>query len=110
MNFMRTILSYENDIRSRSAPMYDPAIWLAGVRLRGNSEEKIGMLLEAVHDDNDNNEDDMHTTTVCIRENAGNVFEVIATVFSALENDLEIRTRESDAIMRVSNFFLGFLS
>lgn len=52
----------------------------------------------------------MTSTTVCIRENAGNVFEVIAVVFSVLENDLEIRTRESDAIMRLSNFILGFLS
>lgn len=44
--------------------MYDPAIWLAGVRLRGNSEE-IGMLLEAAHNDDDDNDDDidndMHT-------------------------------------------------
>lgn len=64
MNFKRTISSRGNGIRSRSAPMYDPAIWLAGVRLRGNSEE-IGMLLEAAHNDDDDNDDDidddMHT-------------------------------------------------
>lgn len=55
MNFTRTMLSHGNGIRS--APMYDPAIWLTGVRLRGNSEE-IGMLFEAVHDDNDDDIDD----------------------------------------------------
>ena len=38
--------------------MYDPAIWLADVRLRGNSEE-IGMLLEVVHNDNDKDDDDI---------------------------------------------------
>ena len=62
MNFTQTILFDENGIRSCSAPMYDPAIWLADVRLRGNSEE-IGMLLEVVHNDDDKDDgidDDMH--------------------------------------------------
>lgn len=63
MNFTRVILSHGNGINSRSAPMYDPAIWLVGMRLRGNSEE-IRMLLRAVHDNDDNDDDiddDMHT-------------------------------------------------
>ncbi|KYM78512.1 hypothetical protein ALC53_11167 [Atta colombica] len=57
MNFTQTILFDKNGIRSCSTPMYDPAIWLADVRLRGNSEE-IGMLLEVMHNDNDNDKDD----------------------------------------------------
>jgi len=37
---------HPNGIRSCLAPMYDPAIWLAGMRLRGNSEQ-IEMVLVA---------------------------------------------------------------
>ena len=86
MNFTQTILFDENGIRSCSVPMYDPAIWLADVRLRGNSEE-IGMLLEVVH--NDATRTMMTSTTICIYEDAGNVSEVNADVFSTLENELE---------------------
>lgn len=96
MNFTRAMLSHGNGIRSRSAPMYDPAIWLAGVRLRGNSEE-IGMLFEACT--TTTTMTSTTSTTICIHENAGNVSDVVVDVFSTLEN-------ESDAIIRLSRQFL----
>ncbi|EFN73656.1 hypothetical protein EAG_08453 [Camponotus floridanus] len=64
MNSARAIAFYGNVVFRLSpcsvAPTYDPAIWLAGERLRGNSKE-IGLLLKVVHDDDDDDiDDDMH--------------------------------------------------
>lgn len=64
MNSARAIAFYGNVVSRLSscsvAPTYDPAIWLAGERLRGNSKE-IGLLLKVVHDDDDDDiDDDMH--------------------------------------------------
>lgn len=108
MNFARTMLYHGNSIRSHSASMYDPAIWLAGMRLRGNSVE-IGMLFQAVHDDgvndndiNDDIKDDAHTWKRWRYSRSHREY-----IFSVLEN-------ESEAVIRLNRqflfFFLIFLS